>query len=120
MNKIDFKKILEDIGLSDEDSSSMLGLFYVGFYKILLESILAVNGNDKKMVSQVGTFLVTMSEQIPEAKKPDFERVVTGEKLKLAIQILNNLKELLPEKNQEKVTDTISQLTKQLQENRNK
>lgn len=108
------KDILKDLDLSEEDQASFIGLFYVGNYKIILESILAVNGSDQKMVTQIKTFFENLIAQIPENKREILELIIESENAKLATQMLEGLKELIPDENQQQLSLKIETLKKSL------
>lgn len=76
-------ELFKDIKMSENQKRAFLGMYLIGYFKTVLELLIALKGNDQDFIQKLTVFFDESIKTLPEPQRKKFEEEVDIQKGKL-------------------------------------
>lgn len=117
-NTVNVRNLLDQVtnglNLSEQVKQSILSIYMIGSFKIILEALIACRANDPQFSKDLVTFLDTESKKIAPETKLNYDKLVREETTHLFAQVVQTYSSELSVDSQTIITQNLNLLTKSL------
>lgn len=103
-------KTLEGIEMTEEEKSSLLGMYMIYYYKYLLEMLLIFKSKDKEFQDRLVNFLDNEIKSLPQDQQQAFQTKVKEDVNVIFSDVLGTFRDNLPKNLQQIVDKNINSL----------
>lgn len=113
-NQINIKdllsKTLEGIDITEEERSSLLGMYMICYYKYLLETLLFFKSSDKEFQQRLINFLDSENNSLPSGQQQAFQAKLKEDINVIFSDVLGTFRDNLPANLQQIIDKNINNL----------
>jgi len=105
------EEIFKGIEITEEQKKAFLGIYSIAFYKVLLEILIGLKGQDKAFAEKMNSFFDSSISSLNEEEKKIFDKVVEEQRGKVLGEILAVFKDNLSPELKQKIEANLARLT---------
>jgi len=103
-------QIFSGIDISPEDKGSFMDVYYISIYKMLIELLTAIRGDQVEFHKAFNEFVSSTCATFSPEEKTDFDRIMQQQQKKLLHDLLVQTRQELPDDMQAKLTENMNKV----------
>lgn len=106
-----FDQVFTGLPIAKTEKQQLLGIYLISLFKVMLELLLSLNGQDQAMLSETNRFFNAAIAKLNPEKKTLFSEAMEKQKLEIMKQLLQAVKDNIPADLQVKLQANLQQLS---------